>query len=74
LEVLGGNQAETDSHFDTPNFRFHAPDGFETDYPGLSAYFAAIRQASTIARFDEASSSPTATTLPANLDRGNVCS
>jgi hypothetical protein len=45
LEVLGGNQAETDSHFDTPNFRFHAPDGFETDYPGLSAYFAAIRQA-----------------------------
>jgi predicted ester cyclase len=45
LEVVGGDRAETDSYFDTTNFRFHAPDGFETDYSGLSAYFAAIRQA-----------------------------
>ena len=26
-------------------FRFHAPDGFETDYFGLTNYFKAIREA-----------------------------
>jgi predicted ester cyclase len=45
LEVLGGDQAETDSYFDTSNFRFHAPDGFETDYAGLTRYFKSIRAA-----------------------------
>jgi predicted ester cyclase len=43
LEVSGEDQAETDSYFDTAHFRFHAPDGFETDYAGLTNYFKAIR-------------------------------
>ena len=45
LEISGEDQAEADSYFDTVNFRFHAPDGFETDYPGLANYFKAIREA-----------------------------
>jgi len=45
LEVLGGDQAEIDSYFNTSNFRFHAPDGFETDYTGLANYFKSIRAA-----------------------------
>ena len=45
LEVLGGDQAEIDSYFNTSNFRFHAPDGFETDYAGLANYFKSIRAA-----------------------------
>jgi predicted ester cyclase len=45
LEVSGEDQAETDSYFDTAHFRFHAPDGFETDYAGLTNYFKAIRAA-----------------------------
>jgi len=45
LEVSGANQAETDSYFDPKNFRFHGPDGFESDYAGLTDYFAAIRAA-----------------------------
>jgi predicted ester cyclase len=45
LEVLGGDQAQADAHFDTQQFRFHAPDGFETDYSGLSDYFKAVRAA-----------------------------
>jgi len=45
LEVLGGDQAETDSYFDTTQFRFHGPDGFEADYSGLTNYFKAIRAA-----------------------------
>lgn len=48
LEISGANQAETDSYFDTANFRFHGPDGFEADYTGLSDYFKSIREA-----FDE---------------------
>ena len=50
LEVVGGDQAETDSYFDTQRFRFHGPDGFEADYAGLTAYFKSIR-----ASFDERS-------------------
>jgi predicted ester cyclase len=50
LEVAGGEQAEVDAYFDTAGFRFHGPDGFETDYAGLSAYFESIRAA-----FDERS-------------------
>jgi predicted ester cyclase len=45
LEVSGEDQAETDSYFDTVHFRFHAPDGFDTDYAGLTNYFRAIRAA-----------------------------
>jgi predicted ester cyclase len=43
LLVLGGDQAEIESYFDTSKFRFHGPDGFETDYAGLSNYFKSIR-------------------------------
>jgi predicted ester cyclase len=45
LQVSGDNQAELDSYFDTHQFRFHGPDGFETDYAGLANYFKAIRAA-----------------------------
>jgi len=45
LEALGGDQAATDSYFDTTQFRFHGPDGFEADYSGLTNYFKAIRAA-----------------------------
>ena len=44
-EVLGADQAEIDSYFDTKLFRFHAPDGFETDFNGLNNYFKALRAA-----------------------------
>jgi predicted ester cyclase len=45
LEVLGGDRAETDSYFDPATFRFHGPDGFESDYAGLTAYFESVRAA-----------------------------
>jgi len=45
LEISGGDQAETDSYFDTSQFRFHGPDGFEADYAGLTNYFKSIRAA-----------------------------
>ena len=45
LELSGENQTETDSYFDTGQFRFHGPDGFEADYAGLTNYFKAIRAA-----------------------------
>jgi predicted ester cyclase len=44
-EVLGAEQAEIDSYFDTKRFRFHAPDGFETDFAGLNDYFKSVRAA-----------------------------
>jgi predicted ester cyclase len=44
-EVLGADQAEIDSYFDTKQFRFHAPDGFDTDFAGLNNYFKAVRAA-----------------------------
>ena len=28
LEVIGGDQSETDSYFDTEHFRFQGPGGF----------------------------------------------
>jgi predicted ester cyclase len=43
LLVSGDDQAEIESYFDTSNFRFHGPDGFETDYAGLTNYFKSIR-------------------------------
>ena len=45
LEVSGEDQAEVDTYFDREHFRFHGPDGFESDYAGLTAYFASIRAA-----------------------------
>jgi predicted ester cyclase len=45
LEVSGEDQAEVGTYFDQDNFRFHGPDGFESDYAGLTAYFASIRAA-----------------------------
>jgi len=45
LEVLGGDQAETDTYFDTEQFRFHGPGGFEADYSGLTNYFRSVRAA-----------------------------
>ena len=45
LKVSGENPAEADSYFDTAGFRFQGPDGYETDYAGLTAYFASIRAA-----------------------------
>ena len=50
LEVLGGDAAETASYFAVKVFRFHGPDGLETDYAGLGGYFNSVRAA-----FDELS-------------------
>ena len=44
-EVAGAPPEGIASYFDTENFRFHGPAGFESDYEGLSAYFASIRSA-----------------------------
>ena len=40
LEVPGGPADEIASYFDTRNFRFHGPGGYQTDYAGLNAYFS----------------------------------
>lgn len=45
LEVSGADQAEVDTYFAAEEFRFHGPDGFESDYAGLTDYFASIRAA-----------------------------
>lgn len=45
LELSGGDQAEIDAYFATEEFRFHGPDGFESDYAGLTHYFTSIREA-----------------------------
>ncbi|MFI0486224.1 ester cyclase [Actinomadura sp. 9N215] len=45
LEVSGEDLAEAATYFDTEKFRFHGPDGFETDFDGLNDYFAAVRDA-----------------------------
>lgn len=45
LEISGEDQDEADMLFDTENFAFHAPDGFDTDYAGLTAYFRSLRAA-----------------------------
>ncbi len=44
-ELAGAPPEEIARYFDTQAFRFHGPDGFESDYEGLSAYFASIRAA-----------------------------
>lgn len=45
LEVSGENQDEADTYFDTENFAFHGPDGFDADYQGLTGYFRSLRAA-----------------------------
>jgi hypothetical protein len=45
LQISGESQEELDSYFDTENFAFHGPDGFDTDYAGLAEYFQSIRAA-----------------------------
>jgi hypothetical protein len=45
LEVSGKDQTEVDSYFDTENFQFHGPDGFDADYAGLTEYFRSLRAA-----------------------------
>lgn len=45
LALSGENPAEVDLLFDPHRLRFHGPDGVEAGYPGLIAYFAAIRAA-----------------------------
>jgi predicted ester cyclase len=45
LEVSGDDLAEAATYFDTDSFRFHGPDGFESDFEGLSEYFASLRHA-----------------------------
>ena len=48
---LSGEQAETDSYFDTDQFRFHGPASLETDYAGLMSYF--VWDLLNIFRFDD---------------------
>ena len=45
LEVSGEDLDAIRGYFDTEAFRFHGPDGFESDFDGLNAYFASIRAA-----------------------------
>jgi predicted ester cyclase len=45
LEVSGEDSAEVDTYFATEGFRFHGPDGFDSDYAGLTDYFASVRAA-----------------------------
>jgi predicted ester cyclase len=45
LEVSGEDPDEEATYFDTERFRFHGPDGFESDYAGLKGYFASVREA-----------------------------
>ena len=44
LEVSGEHPDEVDDYF-APDFKFHGPGGFESDYAGLTAYFGSVRQA-----------------------------
>ena len=43
LEISGESQEEADSYFNTENFAFHGPDGFDSDYAGLTEYFQSTR-------------------------------
>jgi hypothetical protein len=45
LEISGEDQDEVDTYFDTENFIFHGPDGFDADYAGLTGYFRSLRAA-----------------------------
>jgi hypothetical protein len=52
LEISGESQQEADSYFDTENFAFHGPDGFDSDYAGLTEYFQSIRRGIIVAEGD----------------------
>jgi predicted ester cyclase len=43
-ELTGEDEAEVDAYF-APDFKFHGPDGAESSYEGLKAYFASLRAA-----------------------------
>jgi predicted ester cyclase len=43
-ELTGEDEEEVDAYF-APDFQFHGPDGAESDYEGLKAYFASLRAA-----------------------------
>ncbi len=45
LEVSGEDPAEVDTYFATDGFQFHGPDGFDSDYDGLTDYFESVRAA-----------------------------
>ena len=45
LEVSGEDQDKVGELFDTENFAFHGPDGFDADYAGLTEYFRSLRAA-----------------------------
>lgn len=45
LLVSGEDQAEVDTYFAIEDFRFHGPDGFESNYDGLTDYFHSLRAA-----------------------------
>lgn len=45
IEVSGHGLDRVGDYFDVDAFRFHGPDGFETDFHGLSDYFASLRVA-----------------------------
>jgi predicted ester cyclase len=44
LEVSGEHPDELREYF-APNFQFHGPGDFESDYTGLGDYFASVREA-----------------------------
>ena len=44
LEVSGEHPDEVGEYF-APNFRFHGPGGFESDFDGLNDYFGSVRNA-----------------------------
>ena len=46
-ELTGEDEAAVDAYF-APDFAFHGPDGADSDYEGLKAYFGSLRAA-----FDE---------------------
>src|SRR3984893_14098257 len=45
LEICGESQEEADAYSDTENFACHGPDGFDSDYAGLTESFQSIRAA-----------------------------
>jgi hypothetical protein len=74
LVVSGEDQAETDSYFDTVEYRFHGPDGFEADYVASATISRQFARHSMIGQFGAASSSPREITLPARPgSKANLC-
>jgi hypothetical protein len=74
IEVLGGEQEEIDSYFETKRFRFHGPEGFEADYAGLTEYFQSIRAAFDDRSIRRGITLPKITTSPARRGWRQLCS